>query len=144
LLANHFNVFLHIHTFYVQQLIILIEHLYLQQLEVVPLFGDMQICPFNYIKRSPHYDAGKWPNCNSSTPSGQCSLLEQLQGMREEHVRYISELARHSNEVTTTQRDNPRSDAENKELHDLALRGLQNLSTWTLQVIELVSRQLQM
>ncbi|XP_064636208.1 cytoplasmic FMR1-interacting protein-like isoform X2 [Lineus longissimus] len=114
----------------------------LKQLEVVPLFGDMQICPFNYIKRSPHYDPGKWQNCNSSAPSGQCNLLELIPGMREEHVRYISELARHSNEVTTTQRDNPRTDTENKELHDLALRGLQNLSTWTLTVIELYSWKL--
>ena len=30
-------------------------------LEVVPLFGDMQIAPFNYVKRMKHYDAGKWP-----------------------------------------------------------------------------------
>lgn len=31
-----------------------------QNLEVVPLFGDMQIAPFNYIKRSKHYDASKY------------------------------------------------------------------------------------
>lgn len=30
-------------------------------LEVVPLFGDMQIAPFNYVKRMKHYDASKWP-----------------------------------------------------------------------------------
>lgn len=30
-----------------------------QNLEVVPLFGDMQIAPFNYIKRSKHYDPSK-------------------------------------------------------------------------------------
>ena len=30
-------------------------------LEVVPLFGDMQIAPFNYVKTSKHYDSAKWP-----------------------------------------------------------------------------------
>ena len=31
------------------------------ELEVVPLFGDMQIAPFNYVKKMKHYDASKWP-----------------------------------------------------------------------------------
>ena len=30
-------------------------------LEVVPLFGDMQIAPFNYVKNSKHYDPSRWP-----------------------------------------------------------------------------------
>ena len=30
-------------------------------LEVVPLFGDMQIAPFNYVKNSKHYDSSRWP-----------------------------------------------------------------------------------
>ena len=40
---------------------------------------------------------------------------------------------------TTTTREKPRSDQENKELTNLALRGLQLLSAWTQQVMELVS-----
>lgn len=39
---------------------------------------------------------------------------------------------------TTTSREKPRSDQENKELTNLALRGLQLLSAWTQQVMELV------
>lgn len=31
------------------------------ELEVVPLFGDMQIAPFNYVKKMKHYDPSKWP-----------------------------------------------------------------------------------
>ena len=31
------------------------------ELEVVPLFGDMQIAPFNYVKKTPNFDASKWP-----------------------------------------------------------------------------------
>ncbi|XP_074651924.1 cytoplasmic FMR1-interacting protein 2-like isoform X2 [Tubulanus polymorphus] len=114
----------------------------LKQLEVVPLFGDMQIAPFNYIKKSPHYDPSKWPACSGNAASTQCNLLEQIGSMREEHTRFVSELARYSNEVTTTQRDYARSDAENKEICDLALKGLQNLSLWTLQVMEVYSWKL--
>lgn len=43
-------------------------------LEVVPLFGDMQIAPFNYVKKMKHYEPGKWPlssqvNSNSAQVS---------------------------------------------------------------------------
>ena len=31
------------------------------ELEVVPLFGDMQIAPFFYVKKMMHFDANKWP-----------------------------------------------------------------------------------
>nr|XP_018905453.1 PREDICTED: cytoplasmic FMR1-interacting protein-like [Bemisia tabaci] len=31
-----------------------------KDLEVFPLFGDVQIAPFNYMKRSKHFDPGKW------------------------------------------------------------------------------------
>lgn len=66
---------------------------------MVPLFGDMQIAPFNYIKRSPHYDQSRWPLASSSSPSPQSDLLQYLPTIRDEYVRYISELARHNNEV---------------------------------------------
>ena len=72
----------------------------LQNLEVVPLFGDMQIAPFFYIKKTPNYDPSKWPLCNSPAVSAQSNLLVHMETMREEHSRYISELARHSNEVS--------------------------------------------
>ncbi|XP_073966644.1 cytoplasmic FMR1-interacting protein-like [Choristoneura fumiferana] len=44
-----------------------------KNLEVVPLFGDMQIAPFNYIKRSKHYDPSKWPLSSSPTPPPQAT-----------------------------------------------------------------------
>ena len=37
----------------------------------------------------------------------------------------MSELARYSNEVTTTYKETPRTDSENKGLLKLSLRGLQ-------------------
>ena len=62
--------------------------------------------------------------------------------MREDHIKFTSELARYSNEVTTTFKETPRTDAENKTLLDLSLRGLQLLSEWTSVVTELYSWKL--
>ena len=45
-------------------------------------------------------------------------------------------------QVITTQREHPRRDAENKELCDLALRGLQLLSSWNARIMELYSWKL--
>ena len=49
---------------------------------------------------------------------------------------------RYSNEVTTTYKETPRTDPENKCLADLALRGLHLLSDWTSVVTELYSWKL--
>ncbi|KAK6173555.1 hypothetical protein SNE40_016982 [Patella caerulea] len=114
----------------------------LKTLEIVPLYGDMQIAPYHYIKYSPNYDPSKWPLCESSQPSPQSNLLANLEAIREDHMEYISQLSRHSNEAITSMRDQPRTDKENKELSDLALRGLQLLSAWTQQVMELYSWKL--
>ena len=62
--------------------------------------------------------------------------------MRDDHLTFSSELARYSNEVTTTYKETPRSDPENKALSGLALRGLQLLSEWTSVVTELYSWKL--
>ena len=70
-----------------------------QNLEVVPLFGDMQIAPFNYIKRSKNFDCKMWPMCSASSISPQADLMCHLPRIRDEHIKYISELARYSNEV---------------------------------------------
>lgn len=66
---------------------------------MVPLFGDMQIAPFHYIKCSPHYEASRWPLASANSPSPQSDLLQHLPAIRDDYERYISELARHSNEV---------------------------------------------
>ncbi|XP_061164414.1 cytoplasmic FMR1-interacting protein-like [Saccostrea echinata] len=114
----------------------------LKQLEVVPLYGDMQIKPYHYIQKSLNFDPSRWTFCESSQLSPQSSLLANLEAIREDHMAYISQLARHSNEAITTTRESPRSDYENKELSDLALRGLHLMSAWTQQVMELYSWKL--
>ncbi|XP_045119572.1 cytoplasmic FMR1-interacting protein-like isoform X1 [Portunus trituberculatus] len=113
-----------------------------KNLEVVPLFGDMQIAPFNYIKRSKNFDSKMWPMCSASSISPQADLMCHLPRIRDEHIKYISELARYSNEVITTFKETARTDAENKDIADLALRGLQFLSEWTSVVTELYSWKL--
>lgn len=62
--------------------------------------------------------------------------------IREDHIRFISELARYSNSevVTGSGLDSQKSDEEYRELFDLALRGLQLLSKWSTHVMEVVSR----
>ena len=46
-------------------------------IEVVPLFGDIMIAPFEYIKKTPHYDSSKWQLCNSGQLSAQVPDLER-------------------------------------------------------------------
>ncbi|KAG7260100.1 hypothetical protein CRUP_010158 [Coryphaenoides rupestris] len=72
------------------------------KLQVVPLFGDMQIELSRYIETSAHYEENKskW-TCTQSSISPQYNLCEQM------------------------------SDDEYRELFDLALRGLQLLSKWS-------------
>uniref|UniRef100_A0A914RWU6 Uncharacterized protein n=1 Tax=Parascaris equorum TaxID=6256 RepID=A0A914RWU6_PAREQ len=80
------------------------RHMFVKSLEVVPLFGDMQIQPFSFVKRSPFFDSSKWPASNTE--------------------------------------DGPRSDAENREMTQLALSGIQLLCGWTSDVVETISWKL--
>jgi len=124
---------------------------FFKQLQVVPLFGDMQIPLASYIQNMSDFDdnKSKWScaSASNSTATGiipQYNLAEQLVSIREEHIKYTSELAKHSNNevVTTTQRDQPRSDKENEELYNIALKGLQLLSQWSSHVMEVYSWKL--
>ena len=82
------------------------SHLFeLQNLEIVPLYGDMQIHPYIYLRNCPNFDPSKWPCCESSAPSPQSNLLINLEAIKDDHMQYISQLARHSNEATTTTRE---------------------------------------
>ena len=83
------------------QMMMMMRHDFvLQQLEIVPLYGDMQVAPYQYIKSSVNYDPSKWPACESSQVSPQSNILANLDPIREDHMSYISQLARHSNEVS--------------------------------------------
>jgi len=118
---------------------------FFKHLQVVPLFGDMQIPLASYIQNMSDFEEnkGRW-SCCSATTSSQYNLTERLVKIRDEHIRYTSQLAKHSNNevVTTAQRDQPRTDQENKELYDIALKGLQLLSLWSSHVMEVYSWKL--
>ncbi|XP_037117473.1 cytoplasmic FMR1-interacting protein 2 isoform X1 [Syngnathus acus] len=115
------------------------------KLQVVPLFGDMQIELSRYIETSAHYEENKskW-TCTQSSISPQYNLCEQMVQIREDHIRFISELARYSNSevVTGSGLDSQKSDEEYRELFDLSLRGLQLLSKWSTHVMEVYSWKL--
>lgn len=90
------------------------SHVYVmfQQLEVVPLYGDMQIKPYHYIQKSLNFDPSRWTFCESSQLSPQSNLLANLEAIREDHMAYISQLARHSNEVTKSVKANRSNNIE--------------------------------
>lgn len=115
-----------------------------KEIEMVPLFGDMQIAPFiTYVKKSCNFDAQRWPLCsNESTTSVQAEIHSFFPKIRVKYIAYISELSRHSNEATTIIKTTPRTDNENKELLNLALLGLRLLSDITCHITELYSWKL--
>ncbi|XP_051985982.1 cytoplasmic FMR1-interacting protein 1 homolog [Xyrauchen texanus] len=119
---------------------------FFKQLQVVPLFGDMQIELARYIKTSAHYEENKsrW-SCTSAGSSPQYNICEQMIQIREDHMRFISELARYSNNEVVTgsgRQDAQKTDSEYRKLFDLALQGLQLLSQWSAQVMEVYSWKL--
>ncbi|EPQ11042.1 Cytoplasmic FMR1-interacting protein [Myotis brandtii] len=119
---------------------------FFKQLQVVPLFGDMQIELARYIKTSAHYEENKsrW-TCTSSSSSPQYNICEQMIQIREDHMRFISELARYSNSEVVTgsgRQEAQKTDAEYRKLFDLALQGLQLLSQWSAHVMEVYSWKL--
>ena len=77
----------------------------------------------------------------------------QLPEIREEHERFIADMARYTNEVSerprplnwigtvhfqgAIQKVMKRTDQEMKFLHNMALNGLQLLSKWTNSILEL-------
>ncbi|GCB71620.1 hypothetical protein scyTo_0008886, partial [Scyliorhinus torazame] len=119
---------------------------FFKQLQVVPLFGDMQIELARYIKTSAHYEENKsrWASTSSSS-SPQYNIVEQMLQIREDHMRFISELARYSNSEVVTgsgRQEAQKTDAEYQKLSELALQGMQLLSQWSAHVMEVYSWKL--
>ncbi|MFH4984178.1 hypothetical protein AB6A40_010887 [Gnathostoma spinigerum] len=113
-----------------------------KSLEVVPLFGDMQIQPFSFVKRSPSYDPSKWPLSNSEGDKCHVSIADKVHIIREHHSEYLIRLSRLNNEIAVCDKDGPRSDDENREMAQLVLSGIQLLCGWTSDVVETVSWKL--
>ncbi|KAG7276309.1 hypothetical protein CRUP_015632 [Coryphaenoides rupestris] len=65
--------------------------------------------------------------------------------IREDHMRFISELARYSNSEVVTgsgRQEAQKTDSEYRKLFDLALQGMQLLSQWSAHVMEVYSWKL--
>ncbi|KAL7063158.1 hypothetical protein AAHC03_0794 [Spirometra sp. Aus1] len=102
--------------------------------EVVNLFGDMSVEPFSYVKQTLSFDPSKWPECTGGRVSSQGVLLTHMPRFQVEYTSLTADLAWHTNIAVT--RTSERSVAENRELYELALRGLQYLSGWSVQVLD--------
>ena len=63
-----------------------------QEHEVVPLFGDVVIGPFNYVQKTMNYDPQHWPRCLNATASQQATILTNMSEYRHQHSELICEL----------------------------------------------------
>ncbi|KAH7700938.1 cytoplasmic FMR1-interacting protein 2-like isoform 5, partial [Aphelenchoides avenae] len=113
-----------------------------KSLEVVPLFGDMQIQPFSFVKRCQFYDASKWPSASNEGETCHINVVEKVKRIREHHDDYVTHLARIKIEISVYEKDASRTDAENREIANLVLSGIQLLCSWTSDVIETISWKL--
>ncbi|KAK6055495.1 cytoplasmic Fragile-X interacting family protein [Cooperia oncophora] len=113
-----------------------------KSLEVVPLYGDMQIQPFSFVRRSQFYDSSKWPLSDKEGEKCHVNIVEKVKLTRADHESYVTQLAKLNNSVAISDRISLNSDAENRELTSLALSGVQLLCQWTADVVETISWKL--
>lgn len=125
-----------------------------KSIEVVPLFGDMNILPFTFVKQCRQltqcgpssqckcYDANKWPLSSCESEKCHVDIVQRLIQVREHHDQFVTHLSRIRNEISIYNRNGPLSDAENREMANLTLSGLQLLCAWTNDVVETVAWKL--
>ncbi|EYC24494.1 hypothetical protein Y032_0013g1932 [Ancylostoma ceylanicum] len=113
-----------------------------KSLEVVPLYGDMQIQPFSFVRRSQYYEASKWPLSDKEGDKCHVNIVEKMKITRSDHESYVTQLAKLNNNVAISDRVSLNSDAENREMTSLALSGMQLLCQWTADVVETISWKL--
>lgn len=123
-----------------------------KQLEVVPLYGDLQISVLSYIKKCANYETHQsfWKSENITATGSQFNILRQQDALRDQHTKYLAQLVKYNKmhpqwKVIEAQNNNQpvkRSDAENKAIYELALKGLRLLSKLTALVTEMFSWKL--
>lgn len=111
-----------------------------KSLEVVPLYGDMQIQPFAFVRRSSHYEPNKWPLSDKESDKCHVNIVEKVQTIRSDHESYVTQFAKINNEVAIS--DRAETDRDNRELTSLALSGIQLLCQWSCAVVETISWKL--
>ncbi|XP_071492155.1 cytoplasmic FMR1-interacting protein 1-like isoform X1 [Diadema antillarum] len=122
-----------------------------KQLEVVPLYGDLQISVLSFVKRCANYETHQsfWKSENISASGAQFNLLQQQDDLRDKHTKYVAQLVKYSKihpqgKVTEEQNQKvkEKSDEECRAIYDLAREGLQLLSNLTALVTEMFSWKL--
>lgn len=114
-----------------------------KSLEVVPLYGDMQIQPFAFVRRSTHYEASKWPLSDKEADKCHVNIVEKVHTIRSDHESYVTQFAKINNEVAISDRaGSDREHREHRELTSLALSGIQLLCQWSCAVVETISWKL--
>ncbi|XP_072014112.1 cytoplasmic FMR1-interacting protein 1-like [Amphiura filiformis] len=115
-----------------------------KQLQCVPLYGDQQLEVFAYIRMTPNFESHKsfWTCDSSAKLEAQYNILQRLPSMKEDHTKFISDLAKHSHKMVKSGEKKKRSESEQKALKQLAFRGLRLISSWTAKVTELFSWKL--
>uniref|UniRef100_A0A183CMS7 Transferrin-like domain-containing protein n=1 Tax=Globodera pallida TaxID=36090 RepID=A0A183CMS7_GLOPA len=123
-------------------------------IEVVPLFGGMNILPFSFVKQCRNarqcgpngqckcYDSAKWPLSNNESERCHVDIVQRLPHIREQHDDFVTNLSRIRNEISVYNRVGPSNDGENREMANLVLSGLQLLCGWTCDVVETVAWKL--
>ena len=76
---------------------------FIQQLPVVPLFGDMQISLISYVTKCPHFEPARWScaseNAEEKIGQTQYNLTGKIDMIQDEHLKFMCELSRTNNEV---------------------------------------------
>uniref|UniRef100_A0A1I7YB62 Cytoplasmic FMR1-interacting protein n=1 Tax=Steinernema glaseri TaxID=37863 RepID=A0A1I7YB62_9BILA len=113
-----------------------------ESLEVVPLYGDMQIQPFSFVRKCAHFDVSKWPLSNVESVRCHVNIVDKVKSIRQHHAEYVTHLSRINNEAVVYEVEGPRTDSENRELTEVTLSGIQLLCSWTSDVVETISWKL--
>jgi len=115
-----------------------------KHMEVVPLYGDMMVTPFSYIRASKNYDESKWPHCTSASGSNQAQIKGKIADIKSHHDRLLCDLTSQTftNAYFYQKNSEKQIEDESRELYNMALVTLQSLAQWTAKVMEMFSWKL--
>uniref|UniRef100_A0A0N5BIL0 CYRIA-B_Rac1-bd domain-containing protein n=1 Tax=Strongyloides papillosus TaxID=174720 RepID=A0A0N5BIL0_STREA len=111
-------------------------------LTVVPLFGDMQMEPFSFVKKCHNYDSSKWSLSNKENSKCQVDIVDKAKVIRQRHDEYIANIMKIKIDINLGSENIVNEDEKSKEITNLVISGLQLLCSWTCDVLETVSWKL--
>lgn len=112
----------------------------LRRYPVLPLFGDMAMVPFTFIRACPNYEANaaKWPaDTNAELAKAEYCLVNKLEQYRTLHDEFIADFSQRVTEVRRVLRaDKLVSQKASRQMYTMVLRGFRLLSNMTASVLE--------